>query len=641
MRDSRDSQFQRYQLSRSEVYPRQAIYGFQLAPDGRRLSFICQRDKRSDKIPDNSHKRIRETPLADLCLISSSGGYPRQVTDSGDFSNPAMWSLNGEWLAFERGGSLQVMSSGGGEPRAVFEGNLYHTGLKIGDDYLGYPRWSPDDLFILFATREGSQTTLRMVSKDGRLNRALLSVRGYIIGWDWSPNGRSILLVTRSENGWEGDICLLDVETGTTSILWGESNYKYRMPIAVWAPDGEHIILRSNRSDWAKLYIATPNDPKPQSLTTGEWDDYAFRLGPDGSYVVYASRAGQDGGKDDLWLIPISGGEPKRITQHPGINVPLACAKNGHIYYWHSGPEEPGDVWIASVAGEERTRLTFSAPIELESKLRAPESVWVPSDDGTKIPALIYLPANYEAGRQYPALVWIRGGPIGICRYEFNPIYSWLANQGYVVITPNYRGSIGYGVPHMTAVAGDNVGKNDLSDVLAAGRYVRSLAYVNLERGVGVGGQSWGGYLTLRAITEAPDLFSCAVADAAISDWSIQQAETEVRYYDYWLLGGWVYEQAERVRERSPVNFVDRIQIPILVCHGEEDKDVPFAQIRQFVEIAKRAGVKLQYKFYASEGHEPKTPENQQDRLSLIERFFRRHLQPWNFLDNPGGNQEY
>jgi dipeptidyl aminopeptidase/acylaminoacyl peptidase len=628
-----------WQLSLNEVYPRQAIYGFQLAPDGQRLSFVLQRDKRAEEVAEEGRKKVKEKPLADLCLIPSDGGYPRPLTDFGDASNPAMWSPDGKWLAFEREeGLLQIMPATGGKAKTIYKGKLYHPPLKAGDAYLGYPHWSPDGNSIVFATHAELKTTLQLVSADGRLQRELFSVEGYIIGWDWSPDGQRMVLVTRNEDGWTGDIRLLDVEASEACVLWEEDNYEYRKPVAVWTPDGEHFVFRSNRSGWAKLWVATPGG-EPRPLTAGDWDDYAFRFSPDGKQVVYASRAEQNGSGDDLWITPLSGGEPKKLTQHPGVNVPLAWSKDDRIFYWHSSPVEPGDLWVVSANGGEPKRLTRSAPIELERKLRAPVEASIKNDDDTEIPALIYLPVYYQKNQRYPAIVWIRGGPTGIRRYEFAPFYSWLANQGYVVITPNYRGGIGYGVKHMAAVAGEGLGKNDLNDVLAAGRYVRTLPYVDLTRGVGVGGRSWGGYLTLMAVTQAPEDFSCAVAGTAISDWFIQQAQTEVRYYDRWLVGGWVYEQAERARERSPVSFVERIKAPLLVYHGEEDRDVPFSQIGPFVEKARQAGVDVEYVTYPTEGHSNKKPENQQDTLNRISNFFRRHLQPWDFRENPSGEQ--
>lgn len=626
-------------LTIDDIYPRQTISGFQLAPDGQHLTFVHRRDELAEEITERGQRRVKVTPLADLCLLPRDGGYPRQITSSGDFSNPPAWSPDGQWLACERGGGLQIISAGGDTARTIYRGALFHPPLDRGDAYLGLPRWSPAGDAIIFAAREDARATLRLVSADGRLQRELLAVEGNVIAWDWSPDGRQIVLVTRDEDGWTGEVRVLDVAMGESHTICAEGHYEYCLPIAAWTPDGTRIILRSNRSGWAKLWLATLDGATQQPLTHGTWDDYACRLSPDGAQIVYASRAEQHGTGDDLWITALAGGTPRRLTRHYGVNTPLAWAQDGRIYYWHSDPTEPGDLWVVESSGGEPRRLTWNAPIGLADKLRAPEEVVVTSDDGTPVHALVYLPAHHQEGQRHPAIVWIHGGPTGISRCDFAANSSWLANEGYVVIVPNFRGSTGFGVPHMAAVSGDGLGKNDLSDVLAAGRYARSLPYVDLARGIGVGGRSWGGYLTLLATTQAPDDFTCAVAGAAISDWSIQQAQTEVRGYDHWLVGGWVYEQPDRVRERSPVHFVDQITAPLLVYHGEEDHDVPFPQIVRFVEQARRAGAEIEWVSYPGEGHGNRLRPNRQDVLDRTQNFFRRHLHPWDFRDNPSGGQ--
>jgi dipeptidyl aminopeptidase/acylaminoacyl peptidase len=225
--------------------------------------------------------------------------------------------------------------------------------------------------------------------------------------------------------------------------------------------------------------------------------------------------------------------------------------------------------------------------------LSAPEEVRITNKDGTQIPSLIYKPAYSSEKQKYPSIVWIHGGPTYESRYDFRSFYNWLANKGYV----------------------------------------------DVARGIGVGGASWGGYLTLMAVTQAPDEFSCGVAGGAITDWTIQQAQTEVRYYDHWLIGGWVYEQSERARERSPIHFVDRIKAKLLIFHGEEDRDVPFIESKVFAEKAQRIGVDIEYVTYPVERHANMKPENQQDELDRTEAFFAKHLQPWNFRDNPSADQ--
>lgn len=641
-----------YKLTAAEIHPKQGLSGFQLSPDGLWLSCLLQRDLRSVEVEEKGEQRVKTTPVADLCLMPSGGGYPRVLTSAGDVSSPGAWSSDGRSLVFGRSDELQLLELADAAPAGlsvegfspIYKGRLYKPSLAAGDAYLAYPCWRPpDEELLLFASCGDKKTTLRVVSRDGRLRRDVYSVDGAIIGWQWSPDGQKILFVARDENRLKGFIGLLDFDSAILDASWPEEHYEYSLPAAVWTPDGGHIVFRSNRSGWSRLWSAAHDGSDARPLTEGDWDEYSFRFSPDGREVVYASRCGQPGSGDDLWVVQLGRGEPRRITQHPGVNIPVAWSEDGRLYYLHSSPSEPQELWVVTLGGsEKRTRLTFSAPVELERKLRAPEEVIIENDD-TKIPALIYLPAYHREGDKYPAIVWVRGGPTGSCRYDFTPVCNYLANLGFVVVTPNYRGSTGCGVGHMQSVLGEGMGRSDLNDIWATQKYIRErLPYVNLERGIGIGGRSWGGYLTLMAVTSDEPLpaFSCAVAGAAISDWLIQQSETELRYYDSWLVGGWVYQHQERAHERSPVNFIRNIRVPLLVYHGERDHNVPFSQIKVFVEKAERAGVRIDHKFYPGEGHSLKKPENQEDVLRLTGDFFRKHLQPWNFSDNPCADQE-
>jgi dipeptidyl aminopeptidase/acylaminoacyl peptidase len=289
--------------------------------------------------------------------------------------------------------------------------------------------------------------------------------------------------------------------------------------------------------------------------------------------------------------------------------------------------------------GAQPERITSSAPLELTRKLPTPTEIQFTGADGTPISALLYLPAYHRDGDRYPPIVWIRGGPTAVSRFTFSGQPAWLANEGFAVLTLNYRGSTGHGVPFMEAVAADGVGKLDLEDVLSAAEHLKTLPEVDLARGVGIGGHSWGGYLTLMAVTQAPETFSCAVAGAAIADWTVQQAKTEVRWYDRWLVGGWLYEREAHARERSPITHAEKLKTPLLVMHGEQDADVPFAQIGPFVDRARKSGTPVEYITFPNEGHGSRLPKNQQRYLDEARRWFRRYLQPWDFRDNPTGDQ--
>jgi dipeptidyl aminopeptidase/acylaminoacyl peptidase len=133
------------------------------------------------------------------------------------------------------------------------------------------------------------------------------------------------------------------------------------------------------------------------------------------------------------------------------------------------------------------------------------------------------------------------------------------------------------------------------------------------------------------------------ICSAGIADWMVQQKETEVRYYDYALMGGWVYEDdvAKRALKASPITHAAELKGPLLILHGENDIDVPFSQIGKFVEALQnrptnqKASVAL--KTYAGEGHGMSGTAAQKGVLQTMEEFLRIHLKPWDFTDNPHG----
>ncbi len=158
-----------------------------------------------------------------------------------------------------------------------------------------------------------------------------------------------------------------------------------------------------------------------------------------------------------------------------------------------------------------------------------------------------------------------------------------------------------------------------------------------LARAWGFAGRSWGGYLSLRAVTRAVHPFVCGWAGAAIADGEIQQTETEVRYYDYQLLGGFLTDEAVRARakDRSPIHGIADLKVPLLITHGRKDHDVPFRQIKKFVQAARQCGAPLEEALFFDEGHANKEEANIVTEYSRILAFFRRHLLPWDFKSNP------
>jgi pimeloyl-ACP methyl ester carboxylesterase len=557
--------------------------------------------------------------------------------------------------------------------------------------------WAPSD-----GSREAERLLLFEAEKGGEL-----------LSWDADPGLSRVGVVHRRANAMLAEVILVEGPflASAPKELEGprEKRPRRKPPQRVVAIDGRveyckpQLAFLADGRLVARLNLThdlnvNANSPMPPPVVHGLWvfDDgwepiQVCPERPHGSYDVFSGTYGSgnlgegflldhnrqtlvvtarghsfDTVADELWAVVIEKGvfvaqriAPGNASQPKGCHIPVAISGK-KIVYNHRSPTEWGDLWsmdIGSTGPTEATRLTYTMPLSLQQKLRAPEEVVVPNPaSGRNFHALLYHPTAPApaAEKEQPALqalVWVHGGPCTMYAYDYNPLLNWLAGLGYLVCVPNFTGSVGFGVGFMDAVLRDGCGVADLSDCVACAGYLRSwssqgdaAARLDLSRGVGVAGHSWGGYLALLAMVQNDSPFSCGVASAGISDWKVQQAGTEVRYFDYALMGGWVYEAAiaERAARASPVTYAANLRAPLLVLHGEADRDVPFEQIGPFVEAAKRSvhsGAKVTYVTYPGDGHGMRNWGGVgSDPMQRIRDFLRVNLKPWDFTDNPHGD---
>ena len=204
-----------------------------------------------------------------------------------------------------------------------------------------------------------------------------------------------------------------------------------------------------------------------------------------------------------------------------------------------------------------------------------PFLVHYPSKDGKwQISAFVYVPYNAEKNGKNAAIVWIHGGPNAQSDNSFNRGIQYLVNQGYFVIAPNYRGSSGYGKEFDDANRFD-MGGGDLEDVISAAEWIKKTGFIDPKK-VAVMGGSYGGYLTMMAVTKAPDLWAAGVAIVPFVNWftEIENEDPLLREYDMATMGDPMKDKA-RFQERSPINFVDQIKAPLLAVGRRQRPSVP------------------------------------------------------------------
>lgn len=255
-----------------------------------------------------------------------------------------------------------------------------------------------------------------------------------------------------------------------------------------------------------------------------------------------------------------------------------------------------------------------------------PYLVHYPSRDGKFIiSAFAYIPNNIQRNGKFPAIVSIHGGPAAQSVDSFNRFTQYIVNQGYVVIAPNYRGSTGYGKQFTDANMGD-AGGGELDDVLDAAEWIKKSGFVDPKKLIVMGG-SYGGYLSMMAVTKAPDIWAAGVPIVPFVNWftEIANEDPSLREYDLETMGDPVKNKA-LYEGRSPINFVDQIKAPLLLLAGGNDPRCPAEESQQVADAVKKHGGTVQLKIYQDEGHGFARVDNQIDAYQRISDFLKVHV---------------
>lgn len=300
------------------------------------------------------------------------------------------------------------------------------------------------------------------------------------------------------------------------------------------------------------------------------------------------------------------------------------------IYFTRNGPLESSNLLSASAAGNARPHyLTRTLPKNLESAgFQAPEKVQYKGKDGLQIAALLYHPRNLHSGARYPAVLWIHGGPEGQDMFRWDPWAQYLAQEGYLVLEPNYRGSNGYGEEFRNRNVEDSGGA-EMDDVAAGAEYLVAQGLADRER-LAIGGGSHGGTMVAYAVTKYPDLFCAAIELYGVVDRATYIERTNRLSAIRWMMkmGGTPQEKPAVYRKADILLDVDKIKAPLLIMHGEDDPQVPPYESARFVRALKEHGKAYYYFTYPGEGHGFTQPQHRLDAWKKELAFLQKYLQP-------------
>jgi dipeptidyl aminopeptidase/acylaminoacyl peptidase len=549
------------------------------------------------------------------------------------------------------------------------------------------PRWAPDGRTLGFLSeREGQKPQIFLLSMSGGEGERLSNVGSGIDKFEWSPDGNAIAYLAKEEtkeppeqNETNKDDERVVSEDYKASKLWNieVTSREVREVLAegswtisefAWLPNNEQFVVAANNTHKPELltdelYVVDRDGGKMRGLGKPDGPLHGLQVSPDGKTLAYIGVS--DGGPSphDVYLQSIAGGTPRNLTSpiidrrisrfawlKPDSIVILADEGFGSTLYrmntagkvtqrqnfsdqllWdiavkgsllasiRSTAISPPELWITDGINERQaSNLHPGFP-----KLISQEVFRYASDDGMEIEAALFLPTE-PRNSPLPLIALVHGGPYGRWSNRVNDWVQLLASRGYAVFAPNIRGSVGYGLSFARSNRRD-WGGGDFRDVMAGIDYLIDRGIADPEL-LGIGGWSYGGYMSSWAITQT-HRFKAAVIGAPMTDLAVEYGTEipEINAYDTWYLGT-PYENLDDFIRMSPMTYVKNARTPSLILVGEDDPIDPVAQCWQFYRGLKRYDVEAELVIYPRELHEIQEELHRLDVLERMTQWFDRFL---------------
>lgn len=586
--------------------------------------------------PPNSENEI-PNPTSDpagakrqVWLVNVRTGSTLRVGEGAD----PFFTPRGDRVVFSRDDRLWIAPVIGGPVKKMFE---------IRGD-VASPSWSLDGSRLLFVSARGDHSFIAIYDAGRNQVRFIQAGVDRDVAPRWSPDGRRIAFIrlfnvadtfsAENERVVPWAIWVVDAVTGNGREIWrsGASpldsfSRVFGDDALEWA-DESRLVFGSEKDGWAHLYSISARGGEPALLTPGDYEVESLAWSRDRSSIVFSSNAG-DIDRRHLWRISLNGGPPTQITAGDGIEIYPAIVNRGtQLAFLRSNAREPLQPYIASWDGSAGRPLAPRAvPRDFPaSNLVEPEQVKFRAADGIEIHGQLFRPKS--ASGKLPAVIFMHGGPVRQMLLGWHYLYyyhnaygfnQYLASRGYVVLSVNFRSGIGYGRAFREAKRRGPRGASEYQDIVAAGRYLRSRSDVDSSR-IGLWGGSYGGYLTAMGLARDSDMFAAGVDIHGVHDWSARVGRSP------WATGS--SDLVKLGRESSPITSVDKWRSPVLLIHGDDDRNVAFSQTVELVRKLRERNVKFEQLVFPDEVHDFLLHENWLKIYHAAADFFDRQFKP-------------
>lgn len=572
----------------------------QWSPDGQMIAFISTRG-------------TGEAAKPQIYLISPFGGEAEKLTDSKTGVSSFVWSQDSKRIAYVAQRALteaEEKKQKDKDDAQVVDANFRFSHLWLIDANSGAsggerakaveivkndwvvsdPQFSPDGKRVSFITNptpkadDGSLSDIYIANADGSGSpRKLYENAGPDAGARWSPDGKWISFSSRdAKMGTLGfqRLYIISAEGGAPRAV--APNYDNSVPPVVWSRDG------------STLYFAAPH------RTTAQ-----------------------------IFSVPASGGEVKMVSSGEAVIGGVSFARNADkIAFTRADIGHPADVYVSSLTNFNPAKLTDHNPQINDIAHGRGEVIRWKSKDGMEIEGVLIYPVGYEAGKRYPTIAYIHGGPSGVWTQAFPGSYNnyahvW-AGKGWAVFLPNVRGSSAYGEKFLMANYRD-WGGGDFQDIQTGLDELVKRGVADPDK-LGQAGWSYGGYMTAWTLTQT-NRFKAVMVGAGLTNMFSMYSTNDLQRVLEGYFGAQPWDDLEAYwTKASAMAHIKNAKTPTLILHGGNDQRVPIGQAQELYMGLKKNGVPVQLVFFPREGHGLGEPRHQLDKMKREYAHFAKYV---------------
>ena len=564
--------------------------GPQLSPDGRAVAF-------------EKEGQIYRLPMIKGAATPQDKGELPLIREWGQNVNPR-WSPDGTKIAYvsrrENHDLIGVYD--------VRTKKVYYVAPSVDHDMS--PTWSPDGKRLAFVRKPGTPFGLQVQAGDGSTGNpaapgraaaaaAAAAARRSGARFNAGPDTGRIDGLYRAAftGGYNTEFIVADIAgcPGPAGVCEGHE-FWHNQPndrafaninAITWA-GRNNVIFQQEPQEWIRIYSVAVDGaaPAPIELTPGEGAVETTALSRDGATLFYATNAG-DIERRHIWKVPTTGGPAEQISNGTDFEMyPAPLGSGTRLAVLSAGATRPLSVGLIPTERAETAtaqKIIYPAlPKEFPASAQVvPTAIVLKAEDGKEFHNQLFLPKDLKPGERRPAMVFVHGGPSRqmMLGYHYMDFYAtayavnqWLASQGYVVMSVNYRSGIGYGKSFRMAPNTGGRGNSEYRDVIAAGRYLQTRPDVDPSR-IGIWGLSYGGILTAQALARNSDVFVAGVDMAGVH------------------LRGTSLDSADVSYQSSAISAIDTWKSPVLLWQGDDDRNVAFSQTIGLVDLLRAHNV--------------------------------------------------